>query len=381
MICRCSPSPSAAKPRSRHSRTLLRDALRALNPDEMTPREAMEALYRLKGMTTIAKPCSGCAAPPGLATNSVHVLMERSTCHGAQTLAEHRRARGARSERLARLVLDGAESSRAFPQAGQCRVGGDQGAGRRCQTGRPAAFRARARTQLYRLGEGPGAFEADLAATVKTIVDELAPASPSMAIDRLLRFAATHETVFERIDIRAEAIQEVYGAAVEAIGEWTPKLSEPEKDQLPERVTASLGGSSYRYFSLVGGRDRRTSREGYAETLGRRHRDAPESPCRGFRKGKGLDAASAPGRNRLHTAGHRASARGRGPSDRPGSMSRPPTAGHDSHCRTPARGGQAERGAGMDPQAGRYTIRYSGASDRCRRGRTARRVVAAAHAS
>ena len=51
--CRCSPSPpsaisATAPPRRRPTRSAT--ALDALNPDEMTPREALEALYRLKGM-------------------------------------------------------------------------------------------------------------------------------------------------------------------------------------------------------------------------------------------------------------------------------------------------------------------------------------------
>jgi DNA mismatch repair protein MutS len=41
------PEPSATKPQNTDA---LREALKALNPDEMTPREALAALYRLKGL-------------------------------------------------------------------------------------------------------------------------------------------------------------------------------------------------------------------------------------------------------------------------------------------------------------------------------------------
>ena len=42
----CRSSPSARPPRPR--RTTLREALAAIDPDEMTPKQALEALYRLK---------------------------------------------------------------------------------------------------------------------------------------------------------------------------------------------------------------------------------------------------------------------------------------------------------------------------------------------
>ena len=149
-------------------------------------------------------------------------------------------------ERLARLVLDGAENSPPFRKLVNAALAAAKGPDAVAKlVDRRLAALERARSFID--WEKARTFEADLAATVKSIVDELAPASPSMAIDRLLRFAATHETVFQRIDSDG-AIQDVYGAAVEAIGDWTPKLSEPERDQLPERVTASLGGSSYGYL-------------------------------------------------------------------------------------------------------------------------------------
>jgi hypothetical protein len=43
-------------------------------------------------------------------------------------------------------------------------------------------------------------FASDLSMTVQTIVDELGPAEPALAVERLLRFIATHRGVFERID-------------------------------------------------------------------------------------------------------------------------------------------------------------------------------------
>jgi hypothetical protein len=61
-------------------------------------------------------------------------------------------------------------------------------------------------------------FRDDLRATVATITGELAPASAVMAVERLLRFIATHETVFERVDDSSGHVQGVYYDAIEAFG-------------------------------------------------------------------------------------------------------------------------------------------------------------------
>ena len=47
--CRCFRPRCGARRRSRPRPDALGEALAALNPDELTPREALEALYRLKG--------------------------------------------------------------------------------------------------------------------------------------------------------------------------------------------------------------------------------------------------------------------------------------------------------------------------------------------
>ena len=49
-ICRCSAPRCGARRRSPRRPIALGEALAAINPDEMTPREALEALYRLKGL-------------------------------------------------------------------------------------------------------------------------------------------------------------------------------------------------------------------------------------------------------------------------------------------------------------------------------------------
>lgn len=95
------------------------------------------------------------------------------------------------------------------------------------------------------------AFRDDLRATVATITGELASASAIMAVERLLRFIATHEAVFERIDDSSGHIQEVYYDAIEALGAISEKLKPDEADLLPERIMASLGESSHGYLDDV----------------------------------------------------------------------------------------------------------------------------------
>jgi hypothetical protein len=95
------------------------------------------------------------------------------------------------------------------------------------------------------------AFRDDLAATLETIAGELATASPAMAVDRLLRFLATHDSVFERVDDSSGQVQTVYRDAVDAIGALAPKLSPREADSLPETIMARLGQSTYGYLVEV----------------------------------------------------------------------------------------------------------------------------------
>ncbi|QPB19256.1 DUF6880 family protein [Rhizobium sp. 007] len=68
-----------------------------------------------------------------------------------------------------------------------------------------------------------------------------------MAIDRLLRFIATHERVFERIDDSYGHVQDVYHQAIAELGQLTPKLEE-EIGLLPERIVEALGDSSHGYL-------------------------------------------------------------------------------------------------------------------------------------
>jgi len=97
-------------------------------------------------------------------------------------------------EKLARLVLDEAENSAAFRKRVSAALAGLKG---------PDAIAKIVDRRLAALEKARGfidwdrarAFRDDLAANLAVMAEELGEASPAMAIDRLLRFIATHESV------------------------------------------------------------------------------------------------------------------------------------------------------------------------------------------
>lgn len=93
------------------------------------------------------------------------------------------------------------------------------------------------------------AFRDDLRSLTDNITSELGPAAPVPAIDRLLRFIATHEQVFERVDDSSGSIQDVYYLAIAAAGDLAQNLTGPEADLLPNKIMARLGESTHGYLS------------------------------------------------------------------------------------------------------------------------------------
>lgn len=93
------------------------------------------------------------------------------------------------------------------------------------------------------------AFRDDLRSLIDTIGTELGPVAPTLAIDRLLRFIATHERVFERVDDSSGYVQDVYYQAIRMVGELCQVLPEPDADLMPERIMALLGESTHGYLS------------------------------------------------------------------------------------------------------------------------------------
>ncbi|MFK4822280.1 DUF6880 family protein [Ochrobactrum quorumnocens] len=170
--------------------------------------------------------------------------MARKPALSVETLAE------LGTEKLARLVLDEALGNSAFRKLVSAALAGQKG---------PEAV---AKIVDRRLGalekarsfiewEKVRPFRDDLTATVATISGELGEAAPLMAIDRLLRFIATHEQVFERVDDSSGHIQNVYYLSIAALGELTKKLNEDEASLLPGRIMLALGKSSHGYLVNV----------------------------------------------------------------------------------------------------------------------------------
>jgi len=143
-------------------------------------------------------------------------------------------------EKLAQMVLDESGRNAAFRKLVNAALAGTKG---------PDAIAklidrrlgALERASSFIDWEKTRAFRDDLRATVLTISGELGSASPAMAIDRLLRFIATEDSVMERVDDSSGRIDSVYRDAIGALGELAPKLKPDEADLLPERIMTALG--------------------------------------------------------------------------------------------------------------------------------------------
>lgn len=92
------------------------------------------------------------------------------------------------------------------------------------------------------------AFADDLRSLSNTIMSELSPAAPELAIDRLLRFISTHEQVFERVDDSSGRVQDVYYQAIAATGDLVHSLTASDADLLPDKIMIALGESTHGYL-------------------------------------------------------------------------------------------------------------------------------------
>lgn len=146
--------------------------------------------------------------------------------------------------KLAQLILDEAEGNAAFRKRANAALAGAQGPDKvAALIDRRLAALEKARAMIA--WEKERAFAADLAATVETIIKELAPADPAAGVRCLLRFIDTHATVFERIDDSGGRIQDVYWTAVEAAPEIVAKMTEADRLRLPDRLMASLAKDTH----------------------------------------------------------------------------------------------------------------------------------------
>jgi len=151
-------------------------------------------------------------------------------------------------ERLARLVLDGAEASPAFAKRVKAALAAAKG---------PGAVESMIDKRLAGLERARGFvdydrvrdFTSDLDTLVDITVDELGPTDPASAIDRLLRFLATAPAVFERIDDSSGRVQGVYHRAVDAFAPLVARLGDDDKAMLPQRLMARLGEDPWDYVT------------------------------------------------------------------------------------------------------------------------------------
>ena len=154
------------------------------------------------------------------------------------------------ADKLARLVIDEVERNAAFKKVVSGALAGSKG---------PKAVVAIVDRRLAALQRARGfvdwdksrAFAADLGATVQIIVDELGTAAPALAAKSLLRFIATHGTVFERIDDSSGRVQDVYEAAIEALGPIAARMAEDDRALLPDHVMALRADDVQGYWRLV----------------------------------------------------------------------------------------------------------------------------------
>lgn len=154
------------------------------------------------------------------------------------------------AEKLAQLVLEEAERNAGFRRQVKAAMAGKSG---------PEAIARLIDRRLSGLERAKSfiewdrtrAFAEDLRSLTDTITSELGPTASELATDRLLRFIATHEQVFERVDDSSGRVQDVYYQAIAATGDLAPRLPGPAADALPGKIMAALGESSHGYLMEV----------------------------------------------------------------------------------------------------------------------------------
>ncbi|WP_396627760.1 DUF6880 family protein, partial [Mameliella alba] len=154
------------------------------------------------------------------------------------------------AEKLAQLVLDEAERNAGFRRQVKAALAGKSGPEAIAKlVDRRLSGLARARSFIE--WDKARAFADDLRSLTDTLASELGAAAPALALDRLLRFIATHEQVFERVDESSGRVQDIYYQAIAAIGDLARRLTPAEADQLPEKTMTALGENTHGYLADV----------------------------------------------------------------------------------------------------------------------------------
>lgn len=152
------------------------------------------------------------------------------------------------AQKLAQLVLDEAERNAGFRRqvkAALAAKSGPEGIAKLIDRRLSGLERAKSFIEW----DKARAFRDDLQSLTDTIEAELAPAAPDMAMDRFIRFIATHERVFERVDDSSGHVQDVYYLAIISAGKLTAQLSAHEAALLPARIMARLGETTHGYLA------------------------------------------------------------------------------------------------------------------------------------
>ena len=143
------------------------------------------------------------------------------------------------ADKLAKLILDEAQRNAPFKRIVMAALAGAKG---------PDAVAAIIDRRLASLERARGyidwdkrrAFAADLKATVATIVDELGGADPRAATERLLRFLASAEGVFERVDDSSGSIARIYWDATAALPAMAQHMASEDRLDLLARLVPLL---------------------------------------------------------------------------------------------------------------------------------------------
>lgn len=152
------------------------------------------------------------------------------------------------AQKLAQLVLDEAERNAGFRRqvkAALAAKSGPEGIAKLIDRRLSGLERAKSFIEW----DKARAFRDDLQSLTDTIEAELAPAAQDMAMDRFIRFIATHERVFERVDDSSGHVQDVYYLAIISAGKLAAQLSTSEAALLPDKIMARLGETTHGYLA------------------------------------------------------------------------------------------------------------------------------------
>ena len=147
-------------------------------------------------------------------------------------------------EKLSRLIIDEAERNPAFRRLVSAALAATHGP-KAVATIIDKRLAGLARAKNFVDWEKAKALTADIAATSKIILDELAPADPDAAFDRLLRLLAGSDRVFERVDDSSGRLAEIYRAAAAGLPDLAARLDAKAKSALPSLLSECILADDY----------------------------------------------------------------------------------------------------------------------------------------